>query len=181
MQQQLQRLQGLYSLPQYDQKKESQQLIRRGDELYNAGNFKQARPIYLALIKIFKNKSQSDSRRLQAYYKYATTLQESGFEEEALQFYKQNIIPYADPNSEMYNLSQAHIYYLEKQYKKALAIYKKIYQQYKPGEPNLMIVYNYIARCLYEMKNYRQAQQYYKKIVQNGKQSYKRLIDILKH
>jgi len=172
MQQQLQRLQGLYTVQQRQQTKDPQQLIRRGDELYNAGNFKQAQLIYHDLIKIFKKKSPNDIRRLQVYYKYATILQESGFEEEALQFFEHNIIPYADPDSEMYNLSQAHIYSLEKQYKKALAIYKKIYQDYSPDDPNSMIIYKYIARCLNNMKNYRQAQQYYKKIVQSNQSNY---------
>ena len=83
MQQQLQRLQGLYTLQQRQQTKDPQQLIRRGDELYNDGNFKQAQIIYHDLIKIFKKKSPNDIRRLQVYYKYATILEESGFEDEA--------------------------------------------------------------------------------------------------
>jgi tRNA A-37 threonylcarbamoyl transferase component Bud32 len=175
MKQQLQSLQGLYDLQQREPIKNPQQLIRSGDELYNAGNFKKALPIYHDLIKIFKKKSPTDSRRLEAYYKYATCLQESGSRWEradALRFYKHNIIPYSDPDSEMYKLSQAHIYYLEKQYKKALAIYKKIYQDHSPYDPNSIMFYNYIAKCLYEMKNYRQAQQYYKKIAQSSQSKY---------
>jgi tetratricopeptide (TPR) repeat protein len=172
MQQQLKRLQGFYDLQEV-QSKSPQQLIRNGDELFFNGDVRKALLLYHQAIKILK-KNPRDPILIEAYYKYATALNEIG-EWKALDIYKNNVIRYGIKDSLYVNLAQAHIYFLDRQYKKALMLYKKVYQDHyasHPEDPNAIQIYGNIAKCLYEMQNYKQAQQYYKKITQYRQERY---------
>jgi len=157
--------------------KQTLQQLKMADDFFDNKDFPSAVELYDNIVKVFKKYyGKTDQKTIEIYYKMAKSLQELGTprdHSEAIDLYK-IVMDNSDPNSDMFKLSLAHTFFLDKESEigteKALEIYQpllaKYTEKYGPDDARTMDIYNYTARAVYYNGDLQKVQQMYKKISQ---------------
>jgi tetratricopeptide (TPR) repeat protein len=161
--------------------KQTLQQLKMADDFFDNKDFASAINLYDKIVKVFKKYyGKTDPKTIEIYYKMAKSLQELGTRSdylEAIDLYK-IVMDNSDPNSDMFKLSLAHTFFLDKESEmgteKALEIYQpllaKYTEKYGPDDPRTMEIYNYTARAVSrDDGDLQKSQQMYKKISQYRK------------